>query len=107
MENILEARGLTKNYGATEVLHGVDITIEPNKIYGLIGRNGAGKTTMLSLLTAQNIPTSGTVTYGGEPVWENQHALDHICFSREIPTMILFGPNTLKAKEYLRAASIY
>ncbi len=107
MENVLEARGLTKIYGKNEVLCGVDITIEPNKIYGLIGRNGAGKTTLLSLLTAQNIPTAGTVTYSGEAVWENQRALNHICFSREIPTMILFGPNTLKAKEYLRAASIY
>lgn len=107
MEQQLKAANLIKTYGKNEVLHSVNLTIEPNKIYGMIGRNGAGKTTLLSILTAQNSPTSGTVTYGDAAVWENQKALDNICFSREIQTMLVFGPNTLKAKEYLRAASAY
>lgn len=107
MENGLQAKGLTKAYGKNEVLHGVDLTLEQGKIYGLIGRNGAGKTTLLSLLTAQNRPTAGTVTYNGEPVWENSRALGEICFSRELSPMLLWGQNTLKVKEYLRAASVY
>ena len=37
---------------------------------------------------------------------ENQKALDEICFSRELSPMLLFGQNTLKVKEYLRAAAI-
>ena len=80
---------------------------QKGKIYGLIGRNGAGKTTLLSILTAQNTHDSGLVTYNGERVWENQKALDEICFSRELSPMLLFGQNTLKVKEYLRAAALY
>ena len=103
----LKAVGVTKSYGKKEVLHGVDVTIEPGVIYGLIGRNGAGKTTLLSILTAQNTLDAGEVTYGGEPVWENRKALAELCFSREIPTTLLMGQNTYKVRDYLRAASVY
>ena len=44
--------GITKKYGKKEVLHKVDLELEPGKIYGLIGRNGAGKTTLLSIMSA-------------------------------------------------------
>lgn len=103
----LNAVNLVKKYKTKEVLHSVNLTIEPGCIYGLIGRNGAGKTTLMSILTAQNTHDSGEVSYGGEPVWENQKALDSICFSRELSPMLLFGQNTLKVKEYLRMGSIY
>ena len=104
---ILKAEGLCKSYGKTEVLHNLDLEIQPGKIYGLIGRNGAGKTTLLGILTAQNTKDSGAVTYGGEPVWENQKALDHICFSRELQATLVSGPNNLKVKHYLRSAAIF
>lgn len=104
---VLQATDVVKSYNKKEVLHSVSLTIEPGKIYGLIGRNGAGKTTLLSILTAQNTHDSGLVTYNGERVWENQKALDEICFSRELSPMLLFGQNTLKVKEYLRAAALY
>ena len=54
LTGILKAQGLYKSYKDKEVLHNLDLTIEPGKIYGLIGRNGAGKTTLLGILTAQN-----------------------------------------------------
>ena len=98
---------LVKKYGKKEILHGIDLELEPDKIYGLIGRNGAGKTTLLSTLTAQSPVTSGTVTYNGMPVWENQDALDHICFSRELNPLIGWGANSLKVKDYLKAASLF
>ena len=104
---VLQATDVVKSYNKKEVLHSVSLTIEPGKIYGLIGRNGAGKSTLLSILTAQNTHDSGLVTYNGERVWENQKALDEICFSRELSPMLLFGQNTLKVKEYLRAAALY
>lgn len=106
-QGVLQAENVTKRYGKKEALHDVSLTIEPGKIYGLLGRNGAGKTTLLSVLTAQAAPDGGAVTYGGAPVWENQKALGEICFSRELSPVLLFGQNTLKAKEYLRAASLY
>ena len=107
MEKVLKAENIVKVYGKKEVLHSVSLEIQPGVIYGLIGRNGAGKTTLLSILTAQNTHDSGTVTYGGEPVWENERALADICFSRELSPMLMFGENTYKVKDYLRAASIY
>lgn len=103
----LSGKNIVKKYGKDTVLKNVDIEIETGKIYGLIGRNGAGKTTLLSILTAQNPATEGTVTLDGAPVWENEEALSHICYSREIPQVTMFGPNTLKVKEYLATARAF
>ena len=104
---ILKAEGLCKSYGTHQVLHNLDLELLPGKIYGLIGRNGAGKTTLLGILTAQNTKDSGSVTYDGEPVWENQRALDHICFSRELQPTLFSGQNNLKVRHYLRSAAIF
>ena len=104
---ILKAEGLCKSYGQQEVLNDLDLTIEPGKIYGLIGRNGVGKTTLLSILTGQNSHNAGHVTYNGEPVWENQAALNDLCFSRELPPTLYSGPNNLKVSHYLKSAAIY
>jgi len=104
---VLSARGVYKSYGKKEVLHNLDLTIEPGKIYGLIGRNGAGKTTLLGILTAQNTLDQGEVTYDGQTVWENQRALDNICFSRELQPTLFSGQNNLKVKHYLKSAAIY
>ncbi len=98
---------IVKTYGKKEVLHNIDLEIEPGKIYGLIGKNGAGKTTLLSILTAQNPPSEGTVTYNGMPVWENQDALDHLCFSRELNPLIGWGSNNLKVNKYLKTAAAF
>lgn len=104
----LVCSGILKKYGDKEVLHDVNLTLEKGKIYGLIGRNGAGKTTLLSIMSAQNPLTAGNVTLNGERVWENQRALSHICFSREINAGAANGGIAgMKVKEYLRAASIY
>lgn len=106
--NSLIGTGIVKKFGNNEVLHGVDIEIEKGKIYGLIGRNGAGKTTLLSIVSGQNPATEGTVTVDGMPVWDNQEALDKICFSREIN--IAGGQNGIggfKVKDYFKAAQIY
>ncbi len=100
----LVGKNIVKKYGKETVLNDVTVEIETGKIYGLIGRNGAGKTTLLSILTAQNPATAGTVTLDGKAVWENEEALSHICYSREISQVTMFGPNTLKVKDYLGTA---
>lgn len=102
----LICRGITKKYGKKEVLKKVDLELEPGKIYGLIGRNGAGKTTLLSIMSAQNPTTRGEVLLGDVPVWENQEALKHIYFSREInPNSTVYSG--LKVKEHLKIAAAY
>ena len=47
---IASARGMSKSYGQTEVLHSIDFDIPAGRIYGLVGQNGAGKTTTLNAL---------------------------------------------------------
>ncbi len=106
-EVLLKCTGVCKRYKDKEVLSNVDVEIEAGKIYGLIGRNGAGKTTLLSIITGQNAATSGEITYKGEKVWENQEVLDHICFSRELNSLLGMGANNLKVKDYLKAAAVY
>ena len=58
---MIEVTDLTKRYRDTLAVDGVIFTIEKDTIYGLLGRNGAGKTTVMSILTAQNFATSGDV----------------------------------------------
>lgn len=103
----LIGRGIVKRYGGKEVLHGVDLELESGKIYGLIGRNGAGKTTLLSILTAQNPTSEGTITFDGEPVWENPDVLRYLCFARELNPLAGNSANTMKVKEYLKIAATY
>lgn len=107
MSNLV-CKGIVKQFGKNEVLHGVDLEIEKGKIYGLIGRNGAGKTTLLSIISGQNPATAGEVKVDGEEVWDNQDSLDKICFSREINVSGgQSGIGGLKVKDYLKAAEIY
>ncbi len=61
MTAALEIEKLTKRYGDTCVLDGVDLHVEEGSIYGFLGPNGAGKTTTLRIITGLARPTSGTV----------------------------------------------
>lgn len=65
MSNILEARGLTKNYGGFNALNNVNLNLEKGRIVGLLGPNGSGKTTFIKLLTGLLQPTDGEVRING------------------------------------------
>ena len=101
------AQNLCKSYGGTKALRDVTLTLEPGHIYGLLGRNGAGKTTLLKAFTAQIPLTTGTLTYGGEPVWENEKALSELCLGRELSSRLGNSENALKVKDYLRAGRLF
>jgi ABC-2 type transport system ATP-binding protein len=58
-EAMIEAEGLTKRYGSTQALAGVDFAVPAGTILGLLGPNGAGKTTAVRILTTMAIPDSG------------------------------------------------
>jgi ABC-type multidrug transport system ATPase subunit len=65
---LVEVTGLTKKYGDTLAVDGVDLMVRPGEVYGFLGPNGAGKTTTLRILTGLIAPTSGTVrVLGGRP----------------------------------------
>jgi branched-chain amino acid transport system ATP-binding protein/urea transport system ATP-binding protein len=65
---LLEVRGVTKIYGTLTALGGVDLDVMPQSFHGLIGPNGSGKSTLLKCIAGAELPTSGTVTFGGQSV---------------------------------------
>ncbi len=65
---MIEAKDLTKNYGAVKALRGASFSIQPGEIVGLLGPNGAGKSTAMRITTGFLAPTEGTVTVGGVDV---------------------------------------
>jgi simple sugar transport system ATP-binding protein len=64
---IVEASGITKRYGPTVALDGVDLVVEAGRTHALVGRNGAGKSTLVSVLTGLQAPDAGSVAFGGRP----------------------------------------
>ncbi len=65
MTRLLEVSGLNASYGATQVLHGIDFSLEAGHITAILGANGAGKTTTLRAL-CQTVKTSGTIVFDGQ-----------------------------------------
>lgn len=64
----LGVRGLHAGYGGIEVLHGVELAIEPGEIVALIGANGAGKTTLLKTISGLIRPTGGRIEFEGREI---------------------------------------
>jgi ABC-2 type transport system ATP-binding protein len=80
---VVRVNGLTKRYGSFTALDAVDFSLQENRIYGLLGRNGAGKTTIMQLLTGQIFANGGELeVYGREPA-EHAEVLRRICFIAE------------------------
>lgn len=71
---ILEAAGLTKEFGGFVAVSDVNLTVERGSIHALIGPNGAGKTTLFNLLTKFLQPTRGTIRYQGRDITRMQPA---------------------------------
>jgi ABC-2 type transport system ATP-binding protein len=70
-EVMIQAEGLTKRYGTTQALAGVDISVPAGTILGLLGPNGAGKTTAVRVLTTLARPDSGSASVAGFDVLRN------------------------------------
>ncbi|WP_307785373.1 sugar ABC transporter ATP-binding protein [Microbacterium hibisci] len=65
---VMTARGITKVYGATRALKGVDFDIRRGAVTVLFGENGAGKSTLMKILSGVEQPTSGVLTLDGEEI---------------------------------------
>jgi ABC-2 type transport system ATP-binding protein len=64
---MIEAKGLTKHYGATMAVDDLSFTVPPGQVTGFLGPNGAGKSTTMRLILGLDAPDSGSVTVGGRP----------------------------------------
>jgi len=95
----VEAKDLTKVFGSVRALDGLNFRIEEGEIFGLIGLNGAGKTTALRITSTLLLPTSGTVTVFGHDVVED---------ASDVRSLISYLPEeagaykNLSGLEYLR-----
>ena len=99
---VVAMQGVTKRYGSVTALDDVTVGLAENQIHGLLGRNGAGKTTMMQILTAQNFATAGRVEVFGEDPYENAGVLSRTCFIRES----LKYPDNYVVRHALRAAEL-
>lgn len=99
----IEVKNLTKKYKQTNALNNVTFTLNDHKIYGLLGRNGAGKTTFMEILAGHQFATEGDVIINGESPFENRHITEQICLIKE-------GGNfhkDRKVKQILKAYSLF
>jgi branched-chain amino acid transport system ATP-binding protein len=64
----LEISGLRKTFGGVVALDGVDLSIDPDEILGIVGPNGSGKTTLFNVVTGALKPTAGSVHWRGEDI---------------------------------------
>ncbi len=94
---------VTLKFKKFEALKDVSLTLEAGKIHGLIGRNGAGKTSLLSLIAAFRVPTSGKVLVDGSPVFENPEKMEQVAFVYDKD----YKEETEKAKKLIALASHY
>ena len=98
MAAALEARNLTKTFGDTTAVNDITLSVKECELFGLLGPNGSGKTTMIKMLTGQIRPTSGVATVLGRDAAKDPIGVRErvgIIPEQETP------PSFLTAQEYL------
>lgn len=79
----IESRGLTKEYGDTTAVDGLDLSISEGTVYGLLGPNGSGKTTTMRMLNTLTEPTSGEAYIMGDSIEDREAVIEHIGYLSE------------------------
>lgn len=90
MAVVLEAKGLNKSFGAVTAASDINVAVEQDTVVGLIGSNGAGKTTFINMVTGYLKPTTGTISFGGRDITPLSPRLVTrlgICRSFQIPQL--------------------
>lgn len=73
--DVVRTESLTVRYGATTAVDAVSLSIPRGSVYALLGRNGAGKSSLIRCLLGEQKPTSGSATLFGEETWTNRARL--------------------------------
>lgn len=92
MEMTIALKDVTKKYGKKHALHDVSLTFEKGKIYGLLGRNGSGKSTTLKLIAGLAYPNEGEVEVLGEKV--TRKASKYVAYLTELD--MFYEPFTVR-----------
>lgn len=74
----IELNNVSKNFKNQTVLENVNLKLESGKIYGLVGRNGSGKSVLLKIMTGLMEPSDGIIKYGGIPMKKGQYAKENL-----------------------------
>ena len=101
MTKIIEARGLSKSYGAQRALDGVSFSVEPGRIVGLIGPNGAGKTTALKAVLGLTQFQGELSVLGRNPRTERDRLMRDVCFIADVAVL----PKWLRVRQAIEFVS--
>jgi len=85
--NVIEARGLRKNFGSTIALDGIDLNLEEGRILGLIGPNGARKPTALNAILGLTSHQGELRVLSRDPWTERDHLLNDVCFIFDVAVL--------------------
>jgi ABC-2 type transport system ATP-binding protein len=84
--SVIETHGLTKNYGRTRAVDGLDVVVEPGQVFGFLGPNGSGKTTTIGMLLGIITPTRGSFRlFGADDRSELRRARQRVGATLEQP----------------------
>src|SRR5919202_2278633 len=75
---MIQARGLTKRYGATVAVNDLSFEVLPGRVTGFLGPNGSGKSTTLRMVLGLDAPTAGSVTVNGRPFSQHRRPLREV-----------------------------
>jgi ABC-2 type transport system ATP-binding protein len=95
MTTVIEARGLSKNYGSTQALRGVDLNVQPGRIVGLIGPNGSGKTTAIKSILGLTSFDGSLKVLGLDPRTQRDELMKEVCFIADVAVL----PRWLKVSQ--------
>lgn len=99
---MIEFKNVEKSFRKEKVIRGVDLSLEAGKVYGILGKDFSGKSTLLKLASGQSKPSEGEVLFDGTKIYEKSNITENICFVREEG----IGIDDLKVNKMLRMASI-
>ncbi|MGZ5194371.1 MAG: ATP-binding cassette domain-containing protein, partial [Ramlibacter sp.] len=94
---VLKVSDLRKSYGAIQAVGGVSFEVRPGEIFGVIGPNGSGKTTMFNSVLGQITPDAGRIELNGEDITElSPVELNRRGVGRTFQTLQVFGKMTVR-----------
>lgn len=101
---MIEVRNVSKSYEGVRAVDNVSVTIKESSVFGLIGTNGAGKSTMLRMLAGVQEPEQGEIRLDGMPVFDNMEAKRRLYFIADEP-YFFNNCNAVDMQKYL--SSVY